>query len=333
MKSTAFALGVFLCGNAIQAQTQSVREETVEHRVESRTFTAASPAHAGLMAAQPATFHFIGAGMGMEGQVVKNAPYSADGVTETTRTLGDGTKIRQRSASKVYRDNEGRTRREQTLAAIGEWASASEPPTTVTISDPVAGTVYILDAKEKTARKIKVNVDERVETSGRMPAAGVRAGVFAGGGEPFDVMVAAPPPPPLPSQVTAVRRMGAFPAHAAAGSVMYLGGDESKEEALGERNIEGVLAKGTRVTTTIPVGKMGNDRPITITHESWYSPELQVMVLSESKDPMAGDTTYRLTNIQRTSPPASLFEAPPDYRVEEGGMIHRRIRIKEEGKE
>ena len=90
-----------------------------------------------------------------------------------------------------------------------------------------------------------------------------------------------------------------------------------------------MIAKGTRVTTTIPVGKIGNDRPISIVHESWYSPELQTIVLSETKDPLSGDITYKLTNIQRSNPPASLFEVPPDYKVEEGGMFNRRIHVQE----
>src|SRR4051794_21116389 len=56
---------------------------------------------------------FLGADAGMPGRVVKNAPYSAEIVTESTQTLPDGNHIRQTSSVKVYRDGEGRTRREQ----------------------------------------------------------------------------------------------------------------------------------------------------------------------------------------------------------------------------
>jgi hypothetical protein len=91
-----------------------------------------------------------------------------------------------------------------------------------------------------------------------------------------------------------------------------------KTEQLGRQIIEGVEAEGTRSTVTIPVGKVGNDRPIEIVSERWYSPELQVVVLSKHSDPFAGENVYRLTNITRGEPAASLFEVPADYAVESG---------------
>jgi hypothetical protein len=81
--------------------------------------------------------------------------------------------------------------------------------------------------------------------------------------------------------------------------------------------VEGVEAEGTRSTITIPVGHIGNDRPIEVVSERWYSPELQVVVLSTHKDPFAGENVYRLTGISRTEPPLSLFEVPVDFRITE----------------
>ena len=94
-------------------------------------------------------------------------------------------------------------------------------------------------------------------------------------------------------------------------------GAPGKTESLGKRNIEGVVAEGTRTTTTIPAGDMGNDRPIEIVSERWLSPELQTVVMTRNNDPRFGETTYRLTNIVRAEPPRSLFEVPPDYQVKE----------------
>lgn len=90
-----------------------------------------------------------------------------------------------------------------------------------------------------------------------------------------------------------------------------------KTEALGKRNVEGVIAEGTRTTTIIPAGEMGNDRPIEIVSERWLSPELQTVVMTRHNDPRFGETTYKLTNIVRAEPPRSLFEVPPDYQVKE----------------
>jgi hypothetical protein len=86
-------------------------------------------------------------------------------------------------------------------------------------------------------------------------------------------------------------------------------------EQLGSSTIEGVTAEGTRSTTTIPVGGAGNDRELQIVDERWYSSDLKETVLSRHSDPRTGETVYRLTQISRTEPVASLFEVPPDYKV------------------
>src|ERR1700726_2802573 len=53
-----------------------------------------------------------------DAQVVKGKPYSADTSTETVQTLADGNRIVHRTVSKVYRDSDGRTRREQTFGNV-----------------------------------------------------------------------------------------------------------------------------------------------------------------------------------------------------------------------
>ena len=55
----------------------------------------------------------------MSGRPVKGAPYSGKGVTETTQVLADGNRIHRTSGGMLYRDSEGRTRREQSLARPG----------------------------------------------------------------------------------------------------------------------------------------------------------------------------------------------------------------------
>jgi hypothetical protein len=49
--------------------------------------------------------------------------------------------------------------------------------------------------------------------------------------------------------------------------------------------------------------------------EEWFSPELQVLVLTKHSDPRVGETTYRLGNISRTEPAKSLFELPAGYTI------------------
>src|SRR5262245_38763096 len=92
---------------------------------------------------------------------------------------------------------------------------------------------------------------------------------------------------------------------------------QKKIESLGAQTIEGVTAEGTRRTLTIPAGEIGNTLPIECVEETWYSPELQITVMSKFRDPRTGETTYRLTNISRSEPDRSLFEVPPDYTFRE----------------
>jgi hypothetical protein len=79
------------------------------------------------------------------------------------------------------------------------------------------------------------------------------------------------------------------PSHFSA--VAIPGADENslKVESLGKRLIEGVEAEGTRAVITVPAGRVGNDRPLEFVSERWYSPELQLVVLSIHKDPYVGD--------------------------------------------
>ena len=88
----------------------------------------------------------------MSGRVVKNAPYSADIVTESTQTLPDGNHIRQSTTAKFFRDSEGRTRSEQSVNLNGFAAGANLPQLTF-INDPVAGVNYALNARDRTATK------------------------------------------------------------------------------------------------------------------------------------------------------------------------------------
>ena len=87
------------------------------------------------------------------------------------------------------------------------------------------------------------------------------------------------------------------------------------KEDLGEQTIEGVLAKGTRTTSTIPAGTLDNEQPIRIVSEEWFSQELQVLVMTKHSDPRVGETTYRLIDLTRAEPDKSLFELPAGYTV------------------
>jgi hypothetical protein len=93
-----------------------------------------------------------------------------------------------------------------------------------------------------------------------------------------------------------------------------------KGEALGKKNMEGVIAEGTRNVQTIEAGEIGNDRPIQIVNEQWYSEELGMMVMTRRSDPRTGDETFRVTNIRRGDPAPYLFQPPAGATINESKM-------------
>ncbi len=238
-------------------------------------------------------------GISLDGEVVKDKPYSADAVTEMVQTLNSGNRVVQNSSAKIYRDSAGRTRREEAMKAGGPRAVSGEVPIMISIYDPVSGVFYNLDSNTKTAHKM---------TAPRMPdlSEDVKAGAKSKAKRAPDGVAGA------------VVSGGSI--SAGGNTVAWSSNAEINKESLGTQTIEGVEAEGTRVTLTIPAGKIGNDSPIVTVSEQWYSPELQVVVMSKSSDPRMGETTYRLTNIVRSEPDPSLFQVPADYRVEENSI-------------
>ena len=95
----------------------------------------------------------LGARAGRPGRIVKGAPYSATVTNETTRTLPDGNTIHQISSEAVYRDSEGRTRREPSLSSLGSATQGGTVPQLAFIDDPVAGISNVLNLSSRTATR------------------------------------------------------------------------------------------------------------------------------------------------------------------------------------
>lgn len=247
-------------------------------------------------------FIFYASEMSFGGKLVKDAPYSAEAVTETTQTLGDGNRIVNKSTAMLYRDSEGRTRREQTLRAIGPFANGGDPPQTIFISDPVAAVSYMLDPRTRVARAMPP-----------MRFKWERKVTSPDGAKPGEVHEA-PQTFRFEFEADSVMSRKVTEAGVAIG-LAETRNKNARTESLGKQNIGGVEAEGTRTTVTIPAGDIGNERPIEIVNERWYSPELQTVVMTRHSDPRFGENTYRLTNIDRSEPARSLFEVPQDYTI------------------
>src|SRR5437667_2458453 len=248
-------------------------------------------------------FFWVESEFSFDGKLVKGSPYSAEAVTETTQVLSDGNRIVRKSSSMLYRDSEGRTRREQTLTFPGD--PSGHTLKTVMINDPVAGVSYSLNPDTRTGRKsnniFRFERTAPPSNSGGDASRGGSAVTVNGGG-------------------FAITTVGPGVARSENGTFNFkLESDQKNavKESLGTQTIEGVEAEGTRITTTIPAGTIGNERAIEIVDERWYSPVLQTVVMTRHADPRTGENVYRLTNIDRSEPAHSLFEAPADYQIKE----------------
>jgi hypothetical protein len=229
----------------------------------------------------------------MDLPAIAGAPFSAEATTEFTQLLSDGNRIERRFSTSLARDGRGRTRSEQDVAMLGpltvlhtgmNWKTRQS--FTVTASEPPRFTV-IADPVER----VTYTLDERTKEARRSRSKFATA------------------------HVVESRKISNKLEIAAHGT----GGTGAVVESLGTRQIEGVSAEGTRVTTTVPAGQIGNLNPIHMVTERWYSKDLQMAVLITRRDPRSGDTVYRLTNIVRSEPAPDLFTVPPDYRLVDVG--------------
>lgn len=246
----------------------------------------------------------------MDAAPVKGAPFCATVVTEHTQSLADGNRIHTTDSSVLCRDSEGRTRREAGLNLLGASQQTSAPKL-ITIVDPVAGVRYLLDTENKIAQKMPLLLEGGPVTAeaGAQHPAGKQVMIYQRTGGPgsdvaFDQVM--------------IKKAGAGPGEEAA----------PNSENLGDQTMDGIHVTGTRVTTTIPAGKMGNEKPITVTSERWYSPELKATIVTKHDDPWAGELKTELKNVNTAEPDAAQFSVPADYKIvdDKEGPIKIRLR-------
>jgi hypothetical protein len=228
---------------------------------------------------------------------IKGAPYSGDIIVSSSQTLADGNHISRSDTSHVFRDSEGRTRREQSgrMSEVGPGQPIiSTQGTIVNIFDPVGGYSYSLDAEHKIAWRTPVGASQ-----GWMSDA------------PSEEAIA---------KLKAEKQAQANEQQAVARIKLEARAVMNSLPPLEHSTIDGLAVQGRKTSETIPAGKIGNEQPITITNEEWTSTDLKVLVLTKHTDPRSGDSTYHLTNVVRAEPDPSLFIVPPDYTVKDTGI-------------
>jgi hypothetical protein len=86
-------------------------------------------------------------------------------------------------------------------------------------------------------------------------------------------------------------------------------------EELGKDSMDSLEVIGTRETTTFKPGVLGNDGPLALTKEFWYSPQFHINLSVVRRDPRNGTQTLKVTNLSLTEPDEKLFELPTDYKT------------------
>lgn len=320
-------------------------EQVVERRIVTRT---GGELHAG----HPEGMHFVdavGGGATMvhmsRARMVKNAPYSAEMVSERTQILGDGNQIVRKTSTMSYRDSAGRTRTE----VRGENGELR----TVMIHDPVEGVRYVLRPRDKTAIKVsapngaavaaireqaraaaaearvagtqarlaadqaRIKIEE-LRREGKLPEGErfiikqVERSGTAGEHKDVQIRIAQVAGPQAAARVAPVLA-GALGDHKWA--------SKADTRDLGTREFSGVKATGVQRSYEIPAGEIGNRSPIVVSTETWTSPELQAVVYQKRSDPRSGEFVYRAENLKRDEPAAALFTVPSDYTVKDSATL------------
>jgi hypothetical protein len=288
----------------------------------------------------------LGVSSPLGAQASAGKPVYAQYVTEHHQSFTDGNRISRSSTSTIYRDVKGRIRRESQLSIPGLPAGVSASTTFITIIDQPLGFGFILNPQEMVAHRYDLNAARpsyvahlkaqggslmSLKSSSEQPAAAAPAGQSA-----ESVQAAASASRWRLHAFTHRREAAAAPGASNNQLASTFLPDETgfanappmridqpflaapnpvRTENLGEQMILGFRARGTRVITTLPAGEIGNDRPIDIVSEQWFSPELEMVLRSMHRDPWAGEFSTNITRISQGEQPAALFEVPQGYKV------------------
>lgn len=222
---------------------------------------------------------WMGVGPAPRSGVVQNAPFSADLVATNDRTDSQPG-LKTEFHGQVARNSQGSSyySMEHVMPP-----SEGQRPVRITITDPAAGTVTILDPQQKTAAV------SHLATSAASGAGLLTPGNAAQPGRPTPATAAAMPLPASTSMNT-------------------------KTEDLGTKIIDGLQVTGVRTThTTQSSGPDG--KQFVSTTDTWTSPELKVVVMTETTSSSGDRHVTKLQNIVRSEPSASLFQVPAGYSV------------------
>lgn len=220
---------------------------------------------------------------------VYEAPFSAEAVTTVNLTFPDGRRLAQRTTARYYRDGNGRVRVEHVMEGLPAARSPAERGIRLVIApNPCEPHAWAVDPVTRTAYRFFPSwlSAMTVGASSYLPIP------LDGGGQFLHIARA---------DGVVDRETNVPP------------GTLVDDEPLGMRRISGLDVVGRRVTMTTATGQIGNDAPVVVRDEGWYSPDLHLVVAVDYSDSRYGTVRYRLTNLHREDPPSGLFVLPDGY--------------------
>jgi hypothetical protein len=209
---------------------------------------------------------------------IAHAPFQGERVGRTVRKLADGTTIIHEVKGRIARDTDGRVYEEQQQTAVYGDKALPAGPMHVSIIDPVKHLQMRWEASPKIVTVSPISTGE--------------------------LHVVFPPDFPKEAKYHAYPpALGAKP-------------DGVTTEDLGQKTLSGIVTTETRTTTAIPIGKLGNDRTVTIVHDTWFSKDLDLPILEIITDPRFGRENLEIRGITRAEPDPALFRAPQGYQTQ-----------------
>ncbi len=238
-------------------------------------------------------------------ETIKNAPVSARITVRSVQELVDGNRIVHNNVIVLYRDKEGRVRREHEADPMGNQA--------ISLSDPQRNRVVMLHPHNKTAIKLPVASNF---TNISQPFIDV-SNLQSDPGVPRDELnFSSPVPEHAQIDVQASVFVEPTGGHAFPGpSIMAFSPGKTTVESLGQDTLDGVRVEGKVRVTTHEADSIGNEKEIIVIKKTWYAPELHMMLRSEEVDPRFGRIIYRAEILSTDEPDPSLFEVPKGYQV------------------
>ncbi len=226
-----------------------------------------------------------GFGHGMPAHVasITNAPFSAKYTVEAEHTAPgpDGVVHKFTTTDSVYRDSLGRTREDITTPAPRSHKPSSDGSTSTPASPGTTQTMTVIaDPVSNTVTRLMP--DRKIAMVETVPA-------------------------------DFFKHAAAREAAQAAGTTRHR--DNAATTDLGSKTFAGVVASGRRTTVTFPARNgEAESTPATMTHETWFSPDLKLEV-SSSEIGSRGTNSDVLTSLTKAEPDATLFKIPDGYTV------------------